>query len=172
MNPTSAKPSKRRAANTSVRKASEREKCTLLLDADTSVKLSVAGHLRGLDRSTLVNQLLADALRYVVISIRGQSSDSASLTVSERNPFKMRPESAPIVGIAVTGNSDAPIAKLPGCRGIVISKRGRGGDQAVPLLRSHLPAWTGQARHGARLHRRARGPDKFMPIGQAHWAMP
>ena len=78
MNPTSAKPSKRRAANTSVRKPSEREKCTLLLDADTSVKLSVAAHLRGLDRSTLVNQLLADALRYVVISIRGQSSDSAS----------------------------------------------------------------------------------------------
>jgi len=79
MNPIVVKPSKRRAAPTSARKAGEREKCTLLLDADTSVKLSVAAHLRGLDRSTLVNQLLAEALRYVVISIRGQSSGSANL---------------------------------------------------------------------------------------------
>jgi hypothetical protein len=78
MNPTTAKPSKRRNAQTPTRRASEREKCTLMLDADTSVKLSVAVHLRGLDRSTLVNQLLADALRYVVSSIRGQSEGSAN----------------------------------------------------------------------------------------------
>jgi hypothetical protein len=73
MNPTTAKPSKRRAAQTSGRKSSDREKCTLLLDADTSIKLSVAAHLRGIDRSTLVNQLLAESLRYVVISIGTQA---------------------------------------------------------------------------------------------------
>jgi hypothetical protein len=78
MNHTAGKPQKRRTAPTSARKVSDREKCTLLLDSDTSVKLSVAAHLRGVDRSTLVNMLLADSLKYVVISIRGQSSTSAS----------------------------------------------------------------------------------------------
>lgn len=76
---TAAKPSKRRAANASARKTVQREKCTLLLDGDLSIKLSVAAHLRGVDRSTMVNQLLADALRHVIISIRGQSNDSASV---------------------------------------------------------------------------------------------
>jgi hypothetical protein len=78
MNQPAARTSKRRNAAPSARKAVEREKCTLLLDPDTSVKLSVAARLRGVDRSTLVNQLLTDALRYVVISIRGQSSGSAN----------------------------------------------------------------------------------------------
>jgi hypothetical protein len=58
---------KRQAA----RQADGRDKCTLLLDADTSLKLTVAAHLRGLDRSDLVNELLSDALRHVVISLRG-----------------------------------------------------------------------------------------------------
>jgi len=75
MNHSAAKPSKRRNASQATRKATDREKCTLLLDSDTSVKLSVAAHLRGVDRSTLVNMLLAESLRYVVISIRGQSND-------------------------------------------------------------------------------------------------
>jgi hypothetical protein len=42
------------------------------------MKLSVAAHLRKLDRSELVNELLAEALRYVVISLRGQNTQSAS----------------------------------------------------------------------------------------------
>lgn len=73
-----ARQPKRKAANASTRKAAEREKCTLLLNADTSIKLSVAAHMQGVDRSTLVNQLLAEALRHVVISIRGQSTGSAN----------------------------------------------------------------------------------------------
>jgi hypothetical protein len=76
MEATAPRAPKRRTASPSARKPVEREKCTILLDPDTSVKLSVAAHLRGMDRSTLVNQLLADALRYVVISIRGQNSSS------------------------------------------------------------------------------------------------
>jgi hypothetical protein len=80
MNQTTAATPKRRNAPAALRKASNREKCTLLLDRDTSVKLGVAAHLRGLDRSELVNEVLADALRYVVVSIRGQSSGSANHT--------------------------------------------------------------------------------------------
>jgi hypothetical protein len=78
MNQTTAATPKRRNAPALARKASNREKCTLLLQPDVSIKLSVAAHLRGLDRSELVNELLADALRYVVVSIRGQSSGSAN----------------------------------------------------------------------------------------------
>ena len=47
----------------------------MLLDRDTSIKLGVAAHIRGIDRSDLVNELLAEALRYVVISLRGHSPD-------------------------------------------------------------------------------------------------
>jgi hypothetical protein len=77
---TTARPSKRKNSQPASRKADGRDKCTLLLDADTSLKLTVAAHLRGLDRSELVNELLTDALRHVVISLRGQSPSSANLT--------------------------------------------------------------------------------------------
>jgi hypothetical protein len=78
MNQTAAHTPRRRNASAAARKAAQREKCTLLLDPETSIKLGVAAHLRGLDRSTLVNELLAEALRHVVISIRAQSPISAS----------------------------------------------------------------------------------------------
>jgi hypothetical protein len=78
MIPSTASTSKRRNTAAAVRKNADREKCTLLLNRDTSVKLSVAAHLRGLDRSELVNELLAESLRYVVISLRGQSPGSAN----------------------------------------------------------------------------------------------
>jgi hypothetical protein len=75
--PTTARTPKRQSVRQAARKADGRDKCTLLLDADTSLKLTVAAHLRGLDRSELVNELLADALRHVIISLRGQSNGSA-----------------------------------------------------------------------------------------------
>jgi hypothetical protein len=80
MNQTAVQSSKRRNASGATRRAADREKCTLLLQSDLSLKLSVAAHLRGLDRSELVNELLTDALRYVVVSIRGQSPGSAAPT--------------------------------------------------------------------------------------------
>jgi hypothetical protein len=78
MIPSTASTPKRKNATAAARKAADREKCTLLLNRDTSVKLSVAAHLRGLDRSELVNELLAESLRYVVVSIRSQSPGSAN----------------------------------------------------------------------------------------------
>ena len=74
MSQTTAQTPKRRAASRASRKAATREKCTLLLQPDVSIKLSVAAHLRGLDRSDLVNELLADALRYVVDYHKGSVS--------------------------------------------------------------------------------------------------
>jgi len=78
MNQTATQPPKRRRARKEERKASERDKCTLLLWPDISRKLTVAASLRGLDRSDLVNEVLTDALSYVVISIRGQSNGSVT----------------------------------------------------------------------------------------------
>ena len=82
-------PRARQNAKTQSRKSADREKCTLLLDSDTSMKLSVAAHIRKLDRSELVNQLLADALRYVVISLRGQNPVSATLDASVESPAEI-----------------------------------------------------------------------------------
>jgi hypothetical protein len=81
MNSTATPASKRPRGSQAARKAVQRDKCTLLLDRDTSIKLGVAAHIRGIDRSDLVNELLAEALRYVVISLRGHSPSSASSTV-------------------------------------------------------------------------------------------
>jgi hypothetical protein len=78
MNHTASKAAKRRTGTADARKDAQRDKCTLLLDPQTSIKLSVAAALKGVDRSDLVNDVLADALRHIVISVRGQSPISAS----------------------------------------------------------------------------------------------
>jgi hypothetical protein len=78
MNLTASKTAKRRNAGQTARKDVQRDKCTLLLNPDLSIKLGVAAALKGVDRSDLVNELLADALRHIVISVRGQSPISAS----------------------------------------------------------------------------------------------
>jgi hypothetical protein len=75
---TATRPTKRRAAQQPGRRADGKDKCTLLLPSDLSIRLTVAAHLRGLDRSELATELLADALKYVVISLRGQNAGSAN----------------------------------------------------------------------------------------------
>lgn len=84
MDHAAVKPRKRQKANAAVPKAVK--KCTLLLDPDTSRKLTVAADLRGLDRSELVNEVLADALRWVVIQCRGQSTGSANAAGQVNDP--------------------------------------------------------------------------------------
>jgi hypothetical protein len=48
-----------------------REKITLLISKETNVKLSTLAALKGVDRSTLADSILTEALRGVVISLRG-----------------------------------------------------------------------------------------------------
>ncbi len=52
-------------------KAAERLKCSLLLTAENDLRLTVLATLRGMDRSTLLNVMLDEALRGVVVSLRG-----------------------------------------------------------------------------------------------------
>jgi hypothetical protein len=54
-----------------------REKITLLIGHDTNVKLSTLSAHKGLDRSTLADSILTEALRHVVISLRGPLADGA-----------------------------------------------------------------------------------------------
>ncbi len=67
--PSRAKPPKGRVA--------ERLKCSLLLTAENDLRLTVLATLRGMDRSTLVNAILDDSLRGVVVSLRGPLSAEA-----------------------------------------------------------------------------------------------
>ena len=48
-----------------------REKITLLVSKETNVKLSTLAAVKGVDRSTLADSILTEALRGVVISLRG-----------------------------------------------------------------------------------------------------
>ena len=52
-------------------KAPERLKCSLLLTKENDLRLTVLASLKGTDRSALVNTILDEALRGVVVSLRG-----------------------------------------------------------------------------------------------------
>jgi len=88
MNPTTAQALKRTRANAATRKATARDRCTLCLDPLTSMKLSIEAHRKGLDRSDVVNAILTEALRHIVISVREHSPSSASSAgdVSRESP--------------------------------------------------------------------------------------
>ena len=55
-----------------------RDKITLLIQRDTSVKLSTLAAMKGLDRSTLADTILSEALRHVVISLRGPLAEGGA----------------------------------------------------------------------------------------------
>lgn len=52
-------------------KGPERLKCSLLLTRENDLRLTVLASLKGTDRSALINTILDDALRGVVVSLRG-----------------------------------------------------------------------------------------------------
>ena len=69
-----AKGKRPKAAKTTKGKGAERLKCSLLLTPENDLRLTVLASLRGADRSTLLNSILDDALRGVVVSLRGAGS--------------------------------------------------------------------------------------------------
>ena len=70
---TNAAKSKRGTrAKTPKSKAPERLKCSLLLTRENDIRLTVLASLKGTDRSALLNVILDEALRGVVVSLRGQ----------------------------------------------------------------------------------------------------
>lgn len=69
---SNAKVKKSRAVKTPKGKAPERLKCSLLLSRENDLRLTVLASIKGTDRSSLINAILDDALRGVVVSLRGQ----------------------------------------------------------------------------------------------------
>ncbi len=67
-----AKGKRGRATKTTKSKAPERLKCSLLLTRENDLRLTVLASVKGTDRSTLLNGILDEALRGVVVSLRGQ----------------------------------------------------------------------------------------------------
>ena len=78
MSQPATKARKRKNAQDDDSKGTKRDRCTLCLDASLSEKLSVEAHRRKLDRSDVINLILSDALKHIVISIRAQSTESAN----------------------------------------------------------------------------------------------
>jgi hypothetical protein len=68
----------------------ERLKCSLLLTRENDLRLTVLASLRNKDRSTLLNELLDDCLRGVVVSLRGllatDSGTDAGAGAGDRDP--------------------------------------------------------------------------------------
>src|SRR4051794_11106453 len=71
-NASGGKATKSPRAKAAKSKVPERLKCSLLLTRENDLRLTVLASLRGKDRSTLLNDLLDDCLRGVVVSLRGQ----------------------------------------------------------------------------------------------------
>jgi ribosomal protein L28 len=78
----SAKPRKRLAAKASVRPSPEKVKVSIVLSTEVDFKLSVHAAALRIDRSALVNQVLADALKRYVVSDRGKTADQGAEVVS------------------------------------------------------------------------------------------
>jgi hypothetical protein len=93
MNPDTnpAKGKKQTRAKTPKGKVSERLKCSLLLTRENDLRLTVLASLKGTDRSTLINSILDDALRGVVVSLRGplateSGAGEGAVTASDSDP--------------------------------------------------------------------------------------
>ena len=74
-------------------KTSERLKCSLLLTPENDLRLTVLASLRGTDRSTLLNCILDEALRGVVVSLRGPLAESGA-GEGTAEPAEAEPEAA------------------------------------------------------------------------------
>lgn len=75
---TEAKTRKGKTARATRSKTAERLKCSLLLTPENDLRLTVLASLKKTDRSTLLNTILDDALRGVVVSLRGPLADGGA----------------------------------------------------------------------------------------------
>ncbi len=67
-------------------KSGERHKCSLLLTSENDLRLTVLASLRNTDRSTLLNSILDDALRGVVVSLRGALAEAGGVGEGTAEP--------------------------------------------------------------------------------------
>lgn len=72
------RPRKRTGAKAAPRTSPEKVKVSIVLSTDVDFRLSVHAAAQRIDRSALVNQILADALRRYVVSDRAKPDDRAT----------------------------------------------------------------------------------------------
>src|SRR5512135_848867 len=73
-------------------KGAGRLKCSLLLTSENDLRLTVLARLRETDRSTLLNSILDDSLRGVVVSLRGSLASESG--AGQGSAETMAPEAA------------------------------------------------------------------------------
>ena len=66
-----AKPKRSRTTKTRKDQGAERIKTSVLLNRSVDIKIRALAGIRGVDKSTLINSLLEEATRGVVVSLRG-----------------------------------------------------------------------------------------------------
>ena len=81
------KPKKGRAAAAKIRKdqGTERFKTSVTLTRSVDIKIRALAGIRGVDKSTLINYLLDEATRGIVISLRGSFAEGAGEGIVEEN---------------------------------------------------------------------------------------
>jgi len=68
---TEGKSKRSKAAKTRKDQGAERIKTSVLLSRSVDVKIRALSGIRGVDKSTLINSLLEEATRGIVVSLRG-----------------------------------------------------------------------------------------------------
>ena len=80
---TEGKQRRSRATKTRKDQGAERIKTSVLLSRSVSIKIGALAGIRGVDKSTLINGLLEEATRGVVVSFRGPLAESSGAGVLE-----------------------------------------------------------------------------------------
>lgn len=88
------RPKKSRTAKTRKDQGAERIKTSVLLSRSVDIKIRALAGIRGVDKSSLINSLLEEATRGVVVSLRGPLATEAS-GVGEGLPGEDSPEVMP-----------------------------------------------------------------------------
>jgi putative ribosome biogenesis GTPase RsgA len=70
-----AKPKKGKGAKTRKDQGADRIKTSVLLNRSLDIKLRALSGIRGVDKSTLINSLLEESTRGVVVSLRGPMAE-------------------------------------------------------------------------------------------------
>ncbi len=83
--PTSSKPRKRPGAKAPARPAADKVKVSIVLSAEVDFKLSVASAALRMDRSALVNQILAESptMRRFVVQDRAKPANESISELSD-----------------------------------------------------------------------------------------
>lgn len=83
-----SKAKKSKTPKTRKDQASERIKTSVLLSRSVDIKIRALSGIRGVDKSTLINSLLEEATRGVVVSLRGPLAEGGGAGEHETETFE------------------------------------------------------------------------------------